>query len=142
MTDPSQLVVEITPVSIDNIGYKTYIYFAIVSVLRYRRDAFQKTRLLTSTSSTFASYPSYISVGATERVKCYRKQLTLCALVYPETQRLSLEQIDKLFTGEKVLLHWHPSMDDGEMEMDHTEALKEDQVDRIEGLARAGPSKL
>ena len=33
-------------------------------------------------------------------------------------------------------------MDDGEMEMDHTEALKEDQVDRIEGLAQAGPSKL
>jgi hypothetical protein len=29
---------------------------------------------------------------------------------YPETQNLSLEQIDKLFTGEKVLLHWHPSM--------------------------------
>lgn len=33
-------------------------------------------------------------------------------------------------------------MDDGEMEMDHTEALKEDQVDRIEGLAQAEPSKL
>lgn len=23
---------------------------------------------------------------------------------------MSLEQIDKLFTGEKVLLHWNPSM--------------------------------
>ncbi|RMZ07090.1 hypothetical protein D0864_02082 [Hortaea werneckii] len=96
------LVVEITPVSIDNIGYKTYIYFAIFNF-------------------------------------CF---VPLIYFFYPETQRLSLEQIDKLFTGEKVLLHWHPSMDDGEMEMDHTEALKEDQVDRIEGLAQAEPSKL
>lgn len=72
----------------------------------------------------------------------------MCASsVYPETQRLSLEQIDKLFTGEKVLLHWHPSMNDTEMETDHpegAEGLKEDldQVDRIEGLGQAGPSKL
>lgn len=39
---PLQLVVEITPVSIDNIGYKTYIYFAIVCSLRYTRDAPQR----------------------------------------------------------------------------------------------------
>jgi len=29
---------------------------------------------------------------------------------YPETQNLTLEQIDKLFTGEKIMLHWYPSM--------------------------------
>jgi hypothetical protein len=29
---------------------------------------------------------------------------------YPETRLLSLEQIDKLFTGSKVLLHWDHSM--------------------------------
>lgn len=33
-------------------------------------------------------------------------------------------------------------MDDAEIEMDHPEDLKEDQVDRIEGLGQAGPSKL
>ncbi|KAI6899016.1 general substrate transporter [Hortaea werneckii] len=96
------LVVEIVPVSIDNIGYKTYIYFAIFNF-------------------------------------CF---IQLIYFYYPETQRLSLEQIDKLFTGEKVLLHWQPSMDDAEIEMDHPEDLKEDQVDRIEGLGQAGPSKL
>ena len=29
---------------------------------------------------------------------------------YPETRNLSLEQVDRLFTGEKVLLDWKPSM--------------------------------
>lgn len=29
---------------------------------------------------------------------------------YPEVKNLSLEQVDRLFTGEKVLLHWKPSM--------------------------------
>ncbi|KAJ9639439.1 hypothetical protein H2199_006472 [Coniosporium tulheliwenetii] len=29
---------------------------------------------------------------------------------YPETANLSLEQVDLLFTGGKVLLHWQPSM--------------------------------
>lgn len=29
---------------------------------------------------------------------------------YPETRLLSLEQIDKLFTGGKVMLHWDHSM--------------------------------
>jgi hypothetical protein len=29
---------------------------------------------------------------------------------YPETRNLSLEQVDRLFTGDKVLLHWKPSM--------------------------------
>lgn len=66
------LVVEITPVSIDNIGWRTYIYFAVFNA------AF----------------------------------LPLIWFFYPETRNLSLEQIDKLFTGGKVMLHWHPSMGD------------------------------
>ena len=64
------LVVEITPVSIDSIRWRTYIYFAIFNV------AF----------------------------------IPLIWFFYPETRNLSLEQIDLLFTGEKVLLHWEPSM--------------------------------
>ncbi|PKS06200.1 hypothetical protein jhhlp_007517 [Lomentospora prolificans] len=64
------LVVEITPVSISNIGWKTYVYFCIFNA------AF----------------------------------LPLIYFFYPETRNLSLEQIDKLFTGDKVKLHWHPNM--------------------------------
>ncbi|KAF5022477.1 hypothetical protein F66182_5449 [Fusarium sp. NRRL 66182] len=64
------LVVEITPVSISSIGWKTYIYFAIFNA------AF----------------------------------LPLIYFFYPETRLLSLEQIDKLFTGSKILLHWDHSM--------------------------------
>ncbi|EME85191.1 uncharacterized protein MYCFIDRAFT_196019 [Pseudocercospora fijiensis CIRAD86] len=59
------LVVEITPVSISSIGYKTYIYFAIFNALF----------------------------------------LPLIYFFYPETRNLSLEQIDRLFTGPKVLMH-------------------------------------
>ncbi|KXT15256.1 hypothetical protein AC579_4849 [Pseudocercospora musae] len=59
------LVVEITPVSISSIGYKTYIYFAIFNALF----------------------------------------LPLIYLFYPETRNLSLEQIDRLFTGPKVVMH-------------------------------------
>ncbi|PPJ59199.1 hypothetical protein CBER1_03038 [Cercospora berteroae] len=59
------LVVEITPVSIKSIGYKTYIYFAIFNA-------------------------------------CF---LPLIYFFYPETRNLSLEQIDRLFTGPKVVLH-------------------------------------
>lgn len=29
---------------------------------------------------------------------------------YLETQNLSLEQVDRLFAGDKVLLHWRASM--------------------------------
>ncbi|KAF4122312.1 Sugar (and other) transporter [Geosmithia morbida] len=64
------LVVEITPVSIGNIGYRTYIYFSIFNFLF----------------------------------------LPLIYFFYPETQRLSLEQIDKLFERGKVMLRWDPSM--------------------------------
>ncbi|KAH8649135.1 sugar transporter STL1 [Xylariales sp. PMI_506] len=66
------LVVEITPVSITNIGWRTYVYFCVFN---------------------FAFLP-------------------LIYFFYPETRNLSLEQIDKLFTGDKVKLHWHASMGD------------------------------
>ncbi|PYH90156.1 hypothetical protein BO71DRAFT_487349 [Aspergillus ellipticus CBS 707.79] len=36
--------------------------------------------------------------------------LPLIYLFYPETRNLTLEQVDRLFTGEKVQLHWHASM--------------------------------
>ncbi|WVQ67997.1 uncharacterized protein L199_006203 [Kwoniella botswanensis] len=58
------LVVEITPVSINSIGYKTYIYFCVFNA-------------------------------------CF---IPLIYFLYPETAKLSLEQIDLLFTGEHVLL--------------------------------------
>ncbi|KAL2159339.1 hypothetical protein VTH06DRAFT_2342 [Thermothelomyces fergusii] len=64
------LVVEITPVSISNIAWRTYIYFSVFN---------------------FAFVP-------------------LVYFFYPETRNLSLEQIDRLFTGDKVMLHWTPSM--------------------------------
>ncbi|KAL2818521.1 general substrate transporter [Aspergillus cavernicola] len=64
------LVVEITPVSISSIGYRTYIYFAVFNF-------------------------------------CF---LPVIYYFYPETRNLTLEQIDLLFTGEKVRLHWDSSM--------------------------------
>ncbi|PQE08091.1 putative sugar transporter protein [Rutstroemia sp. NJR-2017a BVV2] len=69
------LVVEITPVSIRNIEWRTYIYFAVFNLLF----------------------------------------IPLIYFFYPETQNLTLEQIDRLFTGEKTLLHWKSSMDDSEV---------------------------
>jgi MFS family permease len=64
------LVVEITPVSIQNLQWRTYIYFAVFNA------AF----------------------------------VPIIYFFYPETRDLTLEQIDRLFTGEKVLLHWRSSM--------------------------------
>lgn len=64
------LVVEITPVSIANIQWRTYVYFSVFNFLF----------------------------------------IPLVYFFYPETRNLSLEQIDKLFTGDKVMLHWTPSM--------------------------------
>ncbi|KAK4033252.1 general substrate transporter [Parachaetomium inaequale] len=64
------LVVEITPVSIASIQWRTYIYFSVFNF-------------------------------------CF---IPLIYFFYPETQNLSLEQIDKLFTGDKVMLHWTQSM--------------------------------
>ncbi|OHX00516.1 MFS sugar transporter [Colletotrichum incanum] len=64
------LVVEITPVSIKSIGWKTYVYFCIFNAFF----------------------------------------VPLIYFFYPETQNLSLEQIDRLFTGGKVQLHWKASM--------------------------------
>lgn len=58
------LVVEITPVSIKSIGYRTYIYFCVFNA-------------------------------------CF---VPMIYFLYPETARLSLENIDLLFTGDKVLL--------------------------------------
>ncbi|KAL1861527.1 hypothetical protein Daus18300_008790 [Diaporthe australafricana] len=86
------LVVEITPVSIGNIGYRTYIYFCIFNF-------------------------------------CF---LPMIYFFYPETQNLTLEQIDKLFTGDKVMLHWTPSMgeigDVGEVKNGVVEQHLEKQV--------------
>ncbi|EXJ93373.1 hypothetical protein A1O1_01765 [Capronia coronata CBS 617.96] len=84
------LVVEITPVSIGNIGYRTYIYFTVFNV------AF----------------------------------LPIIWFFYPEVRNLSLEQIDKLFTGEKVLLHWKASMDEpqGSLALDVKVANEEPTV--------------
>jgi hypothetical protein len=64
------LVVEITPVSIANIQWRTYIYFSVFNF-------------------------------------CF---IPLIYFLSPETRNLSLEQIDKLFTGDKVMLHWTSSM--------------------------------
>lgn len=64
------LVVEITPVSIDSIGWKTYVYFGVFNF-------------------------------------CF---IPMIYFLYPETRFLSLEQIDKLFTGAKIKLHWDNSM--------------------------------
>ncbi|KAJ9093842.1 hypothetical protein QFC21_006213 [Naganishia friedmannii] len=64
------LVVEITPVSIKSIGYKTYVYFAVFNA-------------------------------------CF---IPLIWFFYPESAKLTLEQIDYLFTGDKVLLHMPADM--------------------------------
>lgn len=82
------LVVEITPVSIKNIGWRTYVYFAGMCAL----------------SCLFANGTDL------PRVVFNAAFLPLIYFLYPETQNLTLEQIDKLFTGEKVKLHWSPSM--------------------------------
>lgn len=57
------LVVEITPVSIKSIGYRTYVYFCVFNF-------------------------------------CF---IPMIYYLYPETANLTLEQIDHLFTGNRVL---------------------------------------
>ncbi|OMP86578.1 Sugar transporter STL1 [Diplodia seriata] len=64
------LVVEIVPVSINSIGWKTYIYFAVFNAFF----------------------------------------VPLIYFFYPETKNLSLEEIDRLFTGDKVIMHLPESM--------------------------------
>jgi hypothetical protein len=55
--------------------------------------------------------------------------IPLIYFFYPETQNLSLEQIDKLFTGDKVLLHWKSSMDDDEVPSDGLQAAFAEKTD-------------
>ncbi|CAK1363008.1 unnamed protein product [Cercospora beticola] len=89
------LVVEITPVSIKSIGYKTYIYFAIFNA-------------------------------------CF---LPLIYFFYPETRNLSLEQIDRLFTGPKVVLHIKDAIGGADIVAPDTAAngdTKEIVVDRLD----------
>jgi hypothetical protein len=81
------LVVEITPVSISNIKWKTYIYFAIFNAL-------------------FAP---------------------LVYFFYPETKNLSLEKIDRLFTGEKVEMHWKPWMEEERVSAAEVRDVDEDK---------------
>jgi hypothetical protein len=89
------LVVEITPVSIKSIEWRTYIYFA------------GKTNIPVS------KCPADIVALVFNAFF-----IPLIYFFYPETQNLSLEQIDKLFTGDKVLLHWKASMDTTELSHD------------------------
>ncbi|KAI1337585.1 sugar transporter STL1 [Xylariaceae sp. FL0016] len=99
------LVVEITPVSIANIGWRTYVYFSVFNA------AF----------------------------------LPLIWFFYPETRNLSLEQIDKLFIGDKIEMHWKSSM--GAMEganmagLADSESggakLPDEKVNEIETVERA-----
>lgn len=84
------LVVEITPISIKSIEWKTYVYFAGKHI-----NLHSLTR--SSPSIVFNAF-----------------FLPLIYFFYPETQNLSLEKIDRLFNGDKVLLHWSPSMDEFE----------------------------
>lgn len=84
------LVVEITPVSISSIGWKTYIYFAIFNFFF----------------------------------------LPIIYFFYPETQNLSLEQIDKLFTGSKIIMHWQSSMG-GDLETTDREAVTDEKMRSI-----------
>lgn len=81
-------MVEITPVSIADIGWRTYVYFSVFNFL----------------------------------------YLPLIYFCYPETRNLSLEHIDRLFTGEKIRLHLQPSDIEG---LDQTEE-KGDTVQQVE----------
>ncbi|KAF3036721.1 hypothetical protein E8E12_007498 [Didymella heteroderae] len=86
------LVVEITPVSINSIGWRTYVYFGVFNAFF----------------------------------------LPLIYFYYPETRGLSLEHIDKLFTGGKVELHWKASMGDGGDGGNVGDASKEANTQMIE----------
>ncbi|KAJ9494547.1 hypothetical protein H2202_009979 [Exophiala xenobiotica] len=78
----SYLIAEITPISITNIGYKSYIIFGLLNT------AF----------------------------------IPIIYFLYPETKGKSLEQIDLLFSGGKVLIHLTPE-EAQEMEDSHIERV-------------------
>lgn len=58
--------------------------------------------------------------------------LPLIYFYYPETRGLSLERIDRLFTGGKVELHWKASMGDGGDGGNIGDASKEADAQMIE----------
>tara|TARA_R110002033_G_scaffold138529_1_gene177537 strand:+ start:224 stop:550 length:327 start_codon:yes stop_codon:yes gene_type:complete len=83
-------------VSINSIKWKTYIYFA----------------------SRLPHVRRFLVLPLTEHTVFNACFLPLIYFFYPETKNLSLEQIDELFTGEKVLLHWKGSMNASELPKD------------------------
>lgn len=103
------LVVEITPVSINSIGKKI--------TPRPCRDS----QLMEP------GWRTYVYFGVFNAFF-----LPLIYFYYPETRGLSLEHIDKLFTGDKILLHWKASMGEGGDGGDVGDASKESGVQMIE----------
>ncbi|KAM0723784.1 hypothetical protein Q7P37_000774 [Cladosporium fusiforme] len=91
------LVVQITPVSINRIGWKTYVYFAVFNAVFIPTIYF----------------------------------------FYPETRNLSLEEIDCLFTGPKIVMHIADAEIDLETMRPHVgrqaEVHRKFSVERIDG---------
>jgi MFS family permease len=83
------LVVEITPISINSIGKSD----PVLTFLTPAHDSGWRTYVYFGVFNAFF--------------------LPLIYFYYPETRGLSLEHIDKLFTGDKVTLHWKASMGEG-----------------------------
>ncbi|KKA27653.1 hypothetical protein TD95_001235 [Thielaviopsis punctulata] len=67
--------------------------------------------------------------------------LPIVYFFFPETRNLSLEQIDKLFTGPKVLLHWDPSMGEPEGAVKAT-GREEEGMGPVEKKRSRGDSKV
>ena len=83
------LVVEITPVSINSIGKSDPVLTSLIP-------------------ANDSGWRTYVYFGVFNAFF-----LPLIYFYYPETRGLSLEHIDKLFTGDKVALHWKASMGEG-----------------------------
>ena len=94
---------EITPISIKSIGYRTYIYFAVFNA-------------------------------------CF---IPLIYFFYPESAGLTLENIDYLFTGEKVLLHY-PEVSTGQTDIQAflTISFRQGLQGHRHGLEGAEPTRL